>query len=164
MCRVSVKWKKKICSREMIEQMTYVFENGTYELHTIILSSIYAVGTKWKYFFHEYYVAWACPYSEAVAQRCSVEKIFLKISKNLQENTRARVSFLIKLHAYKVAGLRLCEFCEISKNTIFYRTPLVAASTYWNGHVFWSLKKWRAIRASVGGVGGVLMWVTWLAY
>ena len=40
----------------------------------------------------------------------------------------------------KVAGLRpdteslaqvfSCEFCEISKNTFFYRTPLVAASEH----------------------------------
>ena len=31
----------------------------------------------------------------------------------------------------KIAGLRpvfSCEFCEISKNTLFHRTPLVAAS------------------------------------
>ena len=25
-----------------------------------------------------------------------------------------------------------CEFCEISKNTFLYRTPLVAASDEWN--------------------------------
>ena len=34
---------------------------------------------------------------EAVAQSCSVKKVFLEISQNLQENTYARVSFLIKL-------------------------------------------------------------------
>ena len=33
---------------------------------------------------------------EAVAQRCSVRKVFLEISQNSQENTGARVSFLIK--------------------------------------------------------------------
>ena len=33
--------------------------------------------------------------SEAVVRRCSVEKVFLEISQNLQENTCARVSFLI---------------------------------------------------------------------
>ena len=32
---------------------------------------------------------------EAVAQRCSVEKMFLEISQNSQENTYARVSFLV---------------------------------------------------------------------
>ena len=30
---------------------------------------------------------------------CSVKKVFLEISQNSQENTRARVSFLIKLQA-----------------------------------------------------------------
>ena len=35
----------------------------------------------------------------AVAQRCSVKKVFLQISQNSQENTSARVSFLIKLQA-----------------------------------------------------------------
>ena len=32
-------------------------------------------------------------------QRCSVKKVFLEISENLQENTCARVSFLIKLQS-----------------------------------------------------------------
>ena len=32
-------------------------------------------------------------------QRCSVKKVFLEISQNLQENICARVSFLIKLQA-----------------------------------------------------------------
>ena len=35
-------------------------------------------------------------YSEAVAQRCSVKKVFLETSQNSQENTCARVSSLIK--------------------------------------------------------------------
>ena len=38
-------------------------------------------------------------YSEAVDQRCSIKKLFLKISENVQKNTCARVSFLIKLQA-----------------------------------------------------------------
>ena len=38
--------------------------------------------------------------AEAVFQGCSVEKVFLEISKNSLENTCARVSFLIKLHAW----------------------------------------------------------------
>ena len=36
---------------------------------------------------------------EAVAQRCSVKKVFLKVSQNSQETTCFRVSFLIKLQA-----------------------------------------------------------------
>ena len=35
--------------------------------------------------------------TEAVVQRCYVEKVFLEIPQNSQENTCARVSFLIKL-------------------------------------------------------------------
>ena len=58
---------------------------------------------KWyqmKVFPHEFYVAWACLYSEAVVQRCSVQKLFLEIPQNSQENTCARVSFLIKLQGF----------------------------------------------------------------
>ena len=67
--------------------------------------------------------------SEAVSQRCSAKKLFLEISQNSQENTCARASFLIKLIKKEIlAQVFSCEFCEISKNTFFYRTPLVAAS------------------------------------
>ena len=41
------------------------------------------------------------------------KKVFLKILQNSQENSCARVF--------------TCEFCEIFKNTFFYRTPPVAA-------------------------------------
>ena len=37
--------------------------------------------------------------TEAVAWRCSVKQVLLEISRNSQENTWARVSFLIKLQA-----------------------------------------------------------------
>ena len=64
-----------------------------------------------------------------------MKKVFLKISQNSQENTCARVSFLLKLQAFCdlirkeiLAQVFSCEFCEICKNTYFYRTPLVAAS------------------------------------
>ena len=76
--------------------------------------------------------------SEAVVRRYSVEKVFLEISQNLQENTCARVSFLIKLRALVLAcnfikkeivtQMFSCEFCEISKKIFFYRTHAVAAS------------------------------------
>ena len=36
--------------------------------------------------------------TEAVAQMCSVKKVFLEISQNSQENTCARVSSLLKLY------------------------------------------------------------------
>ena len=64
----------------------------------------------------------------------SVEKMSLQISQNSQENTRARVSFLIKLQV----------FCKISKNTFSYRTPPVAASTGAEYKVKWiSNSEWR---------------------
>ena len=50
---------------------------------------------------------------EAVALRCSIERMFLEISKNSQENTCARVSFEILAQVFS------CEFCEIFKNTFF---------------------------------------------
>ena len=42
--------------------------------------------------------------TEAVAQRCSLKKVFLEISQNSQENTCARVPFLTNL---QTSGLQL---------------------------------------------------------
>ena len=42
--------------------------------------------------------------TEQVAQRCSVKRVFLETSQNLQENASVRVSFLIKL---QVSGMQL---------------------------------------------------------
>ena len=63
--------------------------------------------------------------SEAVVLRCSVKKVFLEISQTSQENTCARVSFLIKLQASicnfikkeTLAQVFSGKFCKISKNT-----------------------------------------------
>ena len=85
--------------------------------------------------------------SEAVAQRCSVKKVFLEMSQNSQENTCARVFF------NKVAGLGCnfieketlaqmlsCEVCVLFKNTYFYRTTLVAVSArYIRGNVYFGI-------------------------
>ena len=49
-------------------------------------------------------------HSEAVVERCSVKKVFLKISQNSQENTGARASFLIKLQAWASKWLLLLIF------------------------------------------------------
>ena len=62
-------------------------------------------------------------------RRCSIKKVFLKISQNTQENICARVYFLIKLNA------SACNFImkeslvqvfssEFFKIHLFYRTPL----------------------------------------
>ena len=71
-------------------------------------------------------------HSEAVSQRRSVKKVFLEVSQNSQENTCARVSFLIKLQVWAwnfikketLAQVFSNEFWEISKNTFSYRMPL----------------------------------------
>ena len=68
--------------------------------------------------------------AEPVAQRRSVEKVFLKFLQNSLENTCARASFLIKLQALGLQPCNFikketlaqgfsCELCEISKNTLF---------------------------------------------
>ena len=71
---------------------------------------------------------------------CSSKKGVVEISQNSQKNTCARVFFWIKLHAQacnfikkeNLAQVFFCEFCEISKNTLSYRTPPVTASIgYW---------------------------------
>ena len=69
---------------------------------------------------------------EAVAQACSVKKMFLEILQNSQENTRTRVSILIKLQAW---GLQL-EFCKILfVKTVsfvkFLRTPFPTEHLWW---------------------------------
>ena len=68
--------------------------------------------------------------SGAAIRRCFVKKLFLKISQNSQESTCARVSFLACNFIKKEALTQVfpCEFCEIFKNTFFYRTPPVADS------------------------------------
>ena len=91
----------------------------------------------WKWFFHweqsclsvlHFYFTWFTLYSphtlnipEAIVQRCSV--------KNSQENTCARVYFLIKfIEKETLLQVFSSEFCDISQNTLYYRTLLVFAS------------------------------------
>ena len=83
--------------------------------------------------------------AEAVSQRYSVKKVFLKISRNSLKNTSARVSFLIKLQGSAcnvikketLAQVFSCEFCEIFKITFLYRTPPVAASVVAHVYLQW---------------------------
>ena len=58
--------------------------------------------------------------TEAAARRCSVKKEFLEISRNSQENTLARVSFLIKLQA--LGTKRLWHRCFPVNFVKFLRT------------------------------------------
>ena len=69
-------------------------------------------------------------------RRCSIKKVFLKISQNSQENTCSRVFFLIKLRASNfikketLAQVLSCEFCEIFKNIFFREHLRVTASGF----------------------------------
>ena len=90
---------------------------------------------------------------EAVAQTCSVKKVFLDMSQNWQENTCARVSFLIKLQALPatllnkketLAQVFSCEFCEISKITFFLLNT--SCGCFWlfaSSHVFRKFNSWN---------------------
>ena len=79
---------------------------------------------------------------EAVTRKCSIKKVFLETLQNSQENTCARVSFLIKLQALAcnfVEKQTLSQvfswvFCEISKDNLSYRTPPMAASV-WTSYI-----------------------------
>ena len=93
-------------------------------------------------------------YLRSSRRRCSVKKVFVKISQNLQENTCVWVSFLIKSFLKKtmtqeacnfikketLTQVFSCEFCEISKKTFFHRTSPVAVSVtfvnLWNTFLF----------------------------
>ena len=48
----------------------------------------------------------SCFYSRSSHRRCSIKKMFLKISQNLQENTCVGVSFFIKLQASALQSCR----------------------------------------------------------
>ena len=88
--------------------------------------------------------------TEAVARRCSVKKKCLNILQNLQENTCARVSFLIKLPAQvynfikkeTLAQVLSFQFCEISKNT-FLKKHLWATASELLIAVRWKRKIFR---------------------
>ena len=90
--------------------------------------------------------------TKAVVRRCSVKKVFLEISQNSQENTCARDSFFNKVPDLRPAFIKKeslpqvfsCEFCEISKNTYFNRTPPLAVSE--EVHIFTSVDVSKTFR------------------
>ena len=76
---------------------------------------------------------------KAGAWRCSVKKVFLKISQNSQKTTCASVSFLIKFQAESATLLKkgtlaqvfYSKFCKIFRNTFFKETLLAIAFEIW---------------------------------
>ena len=63
--------------------------------------------------------------AEAVAQRCSVKKVFLEILQNSRENTCARVTSVIKLQACNFIKKRLRHRCFPMNIAKFLRTLIL---------------------------------------
>ena len=72
--------------------------------------------------------AQACPQApKAVAQTCSVKKVFLEISQNSQENTCARASLLIKLQAFSFSVQRVRSYFREKEISSF---PIIQERSY----------------------------------
>ena len=69
--------------------------------------------------------------SEAVARRCSVKKVFLKISESSLESTCARVSFLIKLWPATLLIKKLWHRCFLVNFAKFFGTLLFLEHLWW---------------------------------
>ena len=72
---------------------------------------------------------------EAAVRRCSVKKMFLKISQNSQENTCARVSLLIKFQAWDLHRCFPVNFLKFS------RTPFFIEHLRWLLPIIWKPSK-----------------------
>ena len=82
---------KKSCTFKLSVSQRKRRENPT--LHHKTQKEVEYLVNQWTFFIQTF--LWLL-LQEAVAYRCSVKKIFLEISQNSQENTCARISFLIK--------------------------------------------------------------------
>ena len=69
-------------------------------------------------------------FTEATTGGILCRKGFLKISQNSEENTCARVYFLVKLQLATLTQLFSWEFCKICKNTFFTEQIWVTASAF----------------------------------
>ena len=93
-----------------------------------VMFSAVNTADNWKVFNYAYNVK-----VEKAIRRCSVKKLFLEISQNSQENTCARVSFLIKLQAAPATLLkkRLWHRCFPVNFAKFLRTPFLTEHLRW---------------------------------
>ena len=80
------------------------------------------------------------PVVRSIHRRCSVRKGVLRnftnftgkhLCQSLFFNEVATLRSAILLKKETLAQVFSCEFCEIPKNTLFYRTPLVVASEWY---------------------------------
>ena len=72
----------------------------------------------------------SCFYEKQSPEVFYKKQVFLEISQNSQENTCAKVSFLLKLQA--LAQVFSCGFCEISKNTFLIECLRETASVLYS--------------------------------
>ena len=82
--------------------------------------------------------------------------MFLEISQNSQENTCARVSFLIKFKKETLAQVFSCEYCEISKDTFF--TEHLRATASENRFLFW-LVTFADVILSINSIDKTKFWL-----
>ena len=71
------------------------------------------------------------PFTEAVVRRCSVEKVFLEIVQNLQENACARVSFFNKVALATLLKKRLWYRSFPVNLAKFLRTRFLTEQLRW---------------------------------
>ena len=70
---------------------------------------------------------------KTAVRRCSSKQVFLKILQYSQENTSVGISFLSSPDLKNIetpTKVFSCDNCEFFKNSLFYRTPLMAASKH----------------------------------
>ena len=89
-----------------------------------------------KFFFHfrRFYCTFSLnkEYSEVVVRRCFAKKVLLKILQNLQENTCARFSLLIKFfNKIFLLKKRLWHRCFPVNFAIISRTPFFIEQLWW---------------------------------
>ena len=93
-------------------------------------------GIKKKHHTMKFSISLSFYFSQKQSPEVFCKKVSIKISQYSQENTCARVSFLLKLQASDckftkketLAQVFSCEFCKISKNTFFTEHLRAAAS------------------------------------
>ena len=98
----------------------------------------------------------SCHFRSSSHPGCSIKKVFWEISQKPQENTCARVSFLIKLLACNfikietLAQVFFGEFCEISKNTFFTEHLWAIVSMLFKNLPF-CVGYWHVLEYNLGG-------------